>query len=611
MKGQEMNKLAIIVSFGLLTQSLSANQFHVSIKGSDSNVGSASKPLRTISAAAQLAQPGDVITVHQGTYRERVNPPRGGLSDSKTIVYQAAKGEQVVIKGSEVVTGWKQVRDGVWKVEIPNTFFANYNPYKDLISGDWFNPRGRNHHTGEVYLNGNALFEDVSLDKINEPGKKNWYCQSDDQYTYIWANFDDLNPNEQLVEINVRPTCFYPDKPGRNYITIRGFQMSQAATQWAAPTAEQIGLIGTHWSKGWIIENNRISDSKCVGITLGKDRESGHNKLESADGYNKVVKIALENGWSKENIGSHIVRNNTIYNCGAAGICGSMGGAFSQVIGNHIYNIHINKPFSGAEMAGIKLHAPIDTLIKNNRIHDTCLAIWLDWMTQGTRVSANLCYNSTSQDLFVEVNHGPYVVDNNIFLSKTALRDCSQGGAFAHNIIAGKIVRDPQSRHTPYHKEHSTEIAGLSNTRGGDNRFHNNIFLGGNGLNIYDDAELPMYVDGNLYFNGAASYHTETNFVKIPNFNPNIRLVEQDDAVHLHFTLPATNIDLKNQLVTTELLGKAAIPKLFYVNPDITPLKVDTDYFARKRNEQNPSAGPFENPGEGQLSLKVWPLRKE
>ena len=28
-----------------------------------------------------------------------------------------------------------------------------------------------------------------------------------------------------------------------NYITIRGFHMSQAATQWAAPTAEQIGLI--------------------------------------------------------------------------------------------------------------------------------------------------------------------------------------------------------------------------------------------------------------------------------------------------------------------------------------------------------------------------------
>ncbi len=40
--------------------------------------------------------------------------------------------------------------------------------------------------------------------------------------------------------------------------------------------------------------------------------------------------------------------------------------------------------------------------------------------------------------------------------------------------------------------------------------------------------------------------------------------------------------------------------------PDGTPLKIDTDYFGKKRNETNPSAGPFENPGEGKLKLKVW-----
>ena len=70
-----------------------------------------------------------------------------------------------------------------------------------------------------------------------------------------------LNPNEQLVEINVRRTVFYPDQPGRNYITVRGFIMRHAATPWAPPTSEQVGLIGTHWSKGWIIENNVISHS--------------------------------------------------------------------------------------------------------------------------------------------------------------------------------------------------------------------------------------------------------------------------------------------------------------------------------------------------------------
>ena len=607
-----MRHLVLITLGVLLVHPVAAGEYHVSVQGRDTNVGSASEPLKTISAAALVAQPGDVIIVHEGTYRERINPPSGGTSDTKRITYRAAKGEKVVVKGSEVVSGWKEIQKGVWKATLPNTFFGDYNPYKDIITGDWFSPRKRIHHTGEVYLNGDALFEEVSLDGVTVK-KMSWYCESDDKNTYIWANFHDSDPNKELVEINVRPACFYPDTPGRNFITVSGFTMRHAATQWAAPTAEQIALIGTHWSKGWIIENNVISDSKCVGITLGKDRASGHNNAQSAGGYNGVVRRALENGWSKEKIGSHIVRNNTIYNCGVAGICGSLGGAFSQVTGNHIYNIHLNKPFGGPEIAGIKLHAPIDTLIKNNRIHDSIRGIWLDWMAQGTRVSANLCYKNRADDLFVEVNHGPYVVDNNIFLSKTSLRDWSQGGAFSHNLFAGNIrVRPPDGRRTPYHKEHSTEIAGLSILSGGDNRFHNNIFAGGNGLHIYNDAKLPMRIDGNVYLNNAAPYQEEVNLVTLSEFNPNIRLVEKDDAVYLNITLPQANADRRNQLVTTAMLGNARTPGVGYKNPDGALLKIDSDYFGKKRSKQNPSAGPFENPGKGErkgehsFSLVIW-----
>jgi len=600
-----MRPVTLIMLVVLFVDPVSAREYHVSLQGRDTNVGSASEPLKTISAAAQVAQPGDVIIVHEGTYRERITPPRGGTSDAKRITYRAAEGEKVVIKGSEVVSGWKEIQKGVWKATLPNTFFGAYNPYKDAISGDWFNPRGRIHHTGEVYLGGNALFEEVSLERIAQ-AKMTWYCESDEKNTHIWANFQDSDPNKELVEINARPTCFYPDTPGRNFITVSGFTMRHAATQWAAPTAEQIGLIGTHWSKGWIIENNVISDSKCVGVTLGKDRASGHNNAQSAGGYNIVVKRALENGWSKQKIGSHIVRNNTIYNCGAAGVCGSMGGAFSELTGNHIYNIHLNKPFSGAEMAGIKLHAAIDTLIKNNRIHDTVRGIWLDWMAQGTRVSANLLYNNRSEDLFVEVNHGPYVVDNNIFLSATALSDWSQGGAFLHNLLTGNTHLRPQGRHTPYHKQHSTEIAGLSNISGGDDRFYNNIFAGGNGLQSYNSAKLPVQAGGNLYLNGATARQGETNSAVLPQFNPNIKLIEEGETVELHLTLPPADTAQQNRLVTTELLGNARIPNAPYENPDGTPLKINGDYFGKTRNKEDPSAGPFENPAAGKLSLKVW-----
>ena len=74
-----------IIYSGLLLFSgvLYAAEFHVAITGRDSNEGTVAAPLRTIQRGAELAQPGDTITVHSGVYRERINPPRGGESEAK------------------------------------------------------------------------------------------------------------------------------------------------------------------------------------------------------------------------------------------------------------------------------------------------------------------------------------------------------------------------------------------------------------------------------------------------------------------------------------------------------------------------------------------------
>ena len=146
-----------------------SREYHVSVNGNDNNRGSESSPFRTINRAAQAAYPGDVITVHEGVYREWVNPPHGGESDDKRIVYRAAPGEQVEIKGSERIATWEKVQDGVWKVTLPNTFFGDYNPYGDLIYGDWFSDHGRKHHTGEVFLNNRSLYEKETLEKVMNP----------------------------------------------------------------------------------------------------------------------------------------------------------------------------------------------------------------------------------------------------------------------------------------------------------------------------------------------------------------------------------------------------------------------------------------------------------
>ncbi|MEI8375707.1 MAG: right-handed parallel beta-helix repeat-containing protein [Planctomycetota bacterium] len=638
-----MQRITALLLLTFLAHAASAAEFHVSVTGNDNNDGSSAKPYETISKAARIAQPGDAITVHEGTYRERVTPPRGGQSDAKRIVYQAAVGEKVVIKGSEVVRDWKpDQRKGVWKLALPNSFFGAYNPYKDKIEGDWFMDDEGPHHTGEVYLNGKSLYETPLRERVYNPQPANvrdrkgstftWYCESDEKNTYIYANFHDKNPNRELVEINVRDSCFYPDQPGRDYITIRGFRLCHAATQWAAPTAEQIGLIGTHWSKGWIIENNVISDSKCSGITLGKDRKTGHNvwsKDPGKDGsihYNEVIERALAIGWSRDKIGSHIVRNNTISDCEQTGICGSLGAVFSQITNNHIYNIWTKRQFGGAEMAGIKIHASLDVLIKNNRLHNTGRAMWMDWMAQGTRITGNLCYDNSTDDLYMEVDHGPYLVDNNLFLSKISLFDMSEGGAYVHNLMTGKIVSFPErGRFTPYHQAHSTALAGLKNISGGDNRFYNNILvshtgsdgaergsggedlrIAGFGLWMYDTRPLPLQVGGNVYCNGARPYAKEVNPVELSKVDPKVQVSEQPDGVYLELTLDQAAQKAATRLVTTNLLGKAKIPGLAFENVDGSPLVIDTDYFGKLRDKAKPSAGPFENPGVSKLKIKVW-----
>lgn len=623
------NRITLFVLFICVATSISAKEFHVSKKGNNSNSGSKQKPLLTINHAITIAFPGDTITVHEGTYREWVNPIRGGESDLKRIIFRAAPGETVEIKGSEIIKGWTKEKNGVWKVVIPNHFFGDYNPYQDLISGDWFIDNGRVHHTGEVFINGKSLYEKETIEKVNNPiAIKNiadtvgstytWYCESNETHTTIWANFQEYNPNIEMVEISTRKTCFYPNKPGVNYITIKGFHISQAATQWAAPTAEQVGMVATHWNKGWIIENNVISDSKCNGITLGKERGTGHNTWTAdaenvnRDGnihYIEVIFNVLRNNWDKEHIGSHIVRNNTIFNCEQTAICGSMGAVFSTVENNHIYNIYTKRQFKGFEMAAIKFHAPIDVTIKHNRIHDSGRGIWLDWMTQGARVTSNLLYRNNFEDLFIEVSHGPYIVDNNILLSDKSIRNWSQGGAYVHNLIAGKIeLQAVQDRFTPYFLPHTIKMAGMTTIYGGDDRFYNNIFTksNNNGMNAYKFTKLPSWINGNIYFNQNSLSVDNLDNTACLKYNPKVKLIEKEENVYLQFSVNNAFADHKVKMVSTQTLGKTKVTKASFDNPNSSEINFDIDYFGIKRSKINRIAGPFSNLGIENGQLKIW-----
>ncbi|MBR2474587.1 MAG: right-handed parallel beta-helix repeat-containing protein [Clostridia bacterium] len=645
--------------------------YYVSTCGNDCFDGTVDAPFRTINHAAQVAVAGDTVRVYGGTYREWVDPKNSGTEHAH-ITYEAMTGETPVIKGSEIITDWERIEGTVWKKILPNSMFGDFNPYAEKVSGDWLiDPvdEGLAVHLGDVYINGTSMFEAYSLEGVKKAERRErgysfrcdnlstdekignpedtvyqWYAEVSEQETALFCNFGKFNPNEELIEINVRPCCFFPKQTGIDYITVRGFEIAQGATQWAPPTAEQIGLIGPHWSKGWLIENNHIHHAKCSAVSLGKEISTGHNLhslLDKKSGYQyqmESVFKALLADWNRESVGSHTVRNNIIHDCGQTGIVGHLGCVFSKIEHNHIYNIARKQEFWGHEIAGIKLHAPIDVVIDNNNIHDCALGIWLDWEVQGTRITKNLFYNN-GRDLMIEVTHGPCTVDHNMLLSKYALEYAAQGTAFVHNLMCGVVYHYPVlDRATPYHNPHTTQIAGYAFVYGGDDRILNNIVVGHeklsnktlgyfgdcmdaytNGMDAYleqtraisvtkdhqkyFEISQPVWCEGNAYAGITKPYRFESCYADAKGFEASIE--EKDCAWILTLNTPMSVVNASMEPVTTERLGAPRITEERFENPDGTPIDFSVDYHGLQRGA-NVIPGPFAKLSAGKTQLTVW-----
>ena len=612
---QVVAKSLLFLAF-FATISVFGRTYHVAVDGNNKNPGTEAKPLKTIQAAANLAQPGDVIRVHKGTYREQVNPPRGGTSDNARIVYEAAPGEKVFIKGSEIIKGWKKIDGDQWQVNLDNkSTFGNFNPHDDRIKGDWV-IKNVNQHTGMIYIDGVQMVQADTQAEYDNPGKNLYFiAEVNDKSTLLKGWFKGVDPNQATIEINVRKSCFFPTKEHIDYLTIRGFDFSQAATPWAPPSALQIAMVTAHWCKGWIIEDNIIHDSRNSGIALGKFGDATDNTKGTRAGgdyHNEVVLRAISYGWTKEKIGHHMVRNNRIFNCAQAGIIGAHGGAFSTVTRNEIFDCGKGR-WQGAEKAGIKLHMAVDAVISYNHIYRCAGSggMWLDWLQQGTIVKGNLMHDNGS-DLNLEVSHGPTAIFNNFFISGSrAIKDWSDGAAYCHNLIVGEFPTNTQGRSTPFLAPHSLSGHTLAKIPDGDDRMYNNLFVNTN-MAVYD-IHKPMWMIGNVYVGKSTASKLDEKVIVNIVFNPDIKVTQADDGWYLEMTVDGSwNNTVSRPIVTTALLGKPMSVNQSFEKADGTPLSIDYDYFGTTRNRNNPSAGPIEIKEKGihRIKVKVWPLKE-
>lgn len=294
--------------------------------------------------------------------------------------------------------------------------------------------------------------------------------------------------------------------------------------------------------------------------------------------------------------------------------------------------------FFGYEIAGVKLHAAIDVQLLNNNIHNSTLGAWFDWQAQGLRVSGNLFYEN-DRDLMIEVTHGPYKVDNNIFASNYNFDNVAQGGAYIHNLCCGTMRRiDCRDRSTPYHFPHSTEVAGSVIVYGGDDRLYHNIFVGGTedtgeesryGTEGYDghpsswkeyldiivskgntDHEKfqetldAVYINGNAYLKEAPAYVQEKQNFK-SSADPNVKIVETAEGTYLEMDIEEGVLEIPTEIICTETLGMPRITEAPFDDPEGNSIIFDRDYFGNKRSVK-PTPGPIEGLKAGHNRICVW-----
>ncbi|MFO7976084.1 MAG: right-handed parallel beta-helix repeat-containing protein [Candidatus Hydrogenedentota bacterium] len=278
------------------------------------NPGTAEKPFATINRAADVLQPGERVVVHEGVYRECVRPARGGDGADAMIHYQAADGDEVHVRGSDVWNPVFEPQSEYWiprdleppilSAELPAEAFDGYNPFS--ISNiprammnygwEWTEEEFRRLYLrrGCIYVNGEPLEQVFWLGDLRRQTGAFWV---DPSGLRVFLRLPEgTDPDEAEFEITVREQCFAPAGAGLSHIRVTGFRFAHAANPVPWP---QRGMLSASKGDHWIIEDCTFRHANALAIDLGRQDHWGH----------------LERPY-----GRHIIRRNIISDCGVGGL---------------------------------------------------------------------------------------------------------------------------------------------------------------------------------------------------------------------------------------------------------------------------------------------------
>ncbi len=425
----------------------------------DANDGSAEKPWRTIGRAAAALKPGEKVVIHEGVYRERVIPARGGTGPEQMIAYEAAAGERVVIKGSRVYEGPWSSFTGVkifgagertaktHRVRLPREWFVGCLPFgmcneqmrayyreSPFYDVNKLAPKHREKmmlRRGLVFQDGRRLRQvrHSSPDLLQSDGV--YWCEGDGRTIHI-RPFGDVEPSGCVWEFTVQDQVFCPDETGLGFIRVRGLTIEHAADEF--PVSFK-GALSNHGGHHWIIEDCTVRQANATGINLGS--EFWHALAPSGLGYD-------------------IVRRNVISDCGVCGLAGMGHPHHHLLVEDNLFERIGWQNFEWCwNAACTKLYTTLDSVVRRNLFRDSLdtSGVYFDIDNANTRVTENVFLDMRTPRgaVVVEMCTEPIVIDGNVFVNIRKGEDLpgvlaggevlraivSDGVTFTGNVVAG------------------------------------------------------------------------------------------------------------------------------------------------------------------------------
>jgi hypothetical protein len=366
----------------------------------------------SIGQALLKLKSGDTLTIADGVYRETIDLRQANLrNDSGSAPLtriEAASGAHPIIKGSDVVKGWRLVADNVYAKEAwtsnSQQVFIDGAPLKQ-IGGTIFGgyPTDEKHKFALLHRSQGGIWPGRTGQGVADLVAESFYYDAEAKILYVKTAADITQG--RTVEVSTRP--YLVIGTGVDHVDIRGLRFEHASTT-AVSQSGAITLIGNHL----VLDDVTVEYVDGAGIDItGNDNVVGRSTANHCGIVGMKVRGRNARVVDNETSFNNTRAFNKWWEAGGAKFVGDGGLQDSEVSGHRAY--------------------------ANNGD-----GLWFDWHNANNRIHGNVAAYNAGMGIHYEAGTKAYIYDN--YLIGNAQRGIylpnSSHSVVAHNLVAANAM---------------------------------------------------------------------------------------------------------------------------------------------------------------------------